>query len=140
LEFRRVLFRSIKEWFRRAGNFAGEGPLGGSLGGSLTLIGTLWNQAIDEEAEEDRDVHPHLRLLEHVLHETAWRVPLSGALAHLRLYPAIDTARSLSDREERLLPADLYDRLLAARRALSGLAPLDRYQTLMQALESTPDL
>ncbi len=129
----------IREWMQKAGNFSGEGPLGLSLGGSLTLIGTVWNQEIDPEAEEEREVHPHLRLLEHLLHETGWRVLLSGQLAQQRLYPAIDTARCLSAHEENLLDATTYERLLLARRALANLPLPARYHALLNALEATPD-
>ncbi len=129
----------IREWMQAAGNFSGEGLLGSSLGGALTLVGTVWQRAIDPEAEEEREVHPHLRLLEQILHETSWRVPLSEALAAQRLYPAIDTARCLSEREENLLPPTTYEALLSARRALAGLSPLERYHALMDALEATPD-
>jgi transcription termination factor Rho len=129
----------LREWIQKAGDFRGEGPLGGSLGGSLTLIGTVWNDAVDEDAEEDRDIHPHLRLLEHLLHETSWRVPLSGSLARRRLYPAIDAGRCFSLREESLLSPDTYERLYLARRTLYDLSPLARYELLMEALDATPD-
>src|SRR5579871_726195 len=43
----------LREWVQKAGCFHGETPLGGSLGGSLTLVGTLWHQVVDEEAEEE---------------------------------------------------------------------------------------
>lgn len=127
----------IREWIQKAGNFSGDGPLGGSIGGSLTLIGTVWQQAIDLEAEEEREVHPHLRLMEHILHETNWRVALSDTLAQERLYPAIETTKCFSQAEDRLLPAEEYERLLIARRALIGLSPLERYNALMDALDST---
>lgn len=90
--------QQIREWMQKAGNFGGEGLLGSGLGGSLTLLGTVWNQPIDPEAEEEKEVHPHLRLLEHILHETNWRVPLSGNLAQQRIYPAIDTGRCVGCR------------------------------------------
>jgi hypothetical protein len=35
--------RRMQEWVRRAGCFHSQGPLGGGLGGSLTLIGTVWH-------------------------------------------------------------------------------------------------
>lgn len=129
----------IREWVQSAGNFGGAGPLGSTLGGALTLVGTAWQQEVDPEAEEEGEIHPHLRLLEHIVHETSWRVPLSGILAQQRLYPAIDTARSLSHHEADLLSADIYEDLLAARRALAAYELPARYAALMAALESTPD-
>jgi transcription termination factor Rho len=130
----------IREWIQRAGNFSGEAPLGANLGGSLTLIGSMWQQAIDEDAEEDRELHPHLRLMEHILHETSWRVTLSPDLAAARLYPAIEITRCQSRDEERLLSPDTYEPLLMARTALAHLSPRDRYNRLMDTIESTADI
>jgi transcription termination factor Rho len=127
----------IREWVQAAGNFGGEAPLGGSLGGSLTLVGTAWAQEIDAEAEEEGEIHPHLRMLEHILFETSWRVPLSGELASARLFPAIDACRCLSRDENRLLAEPLFEQLLAARRDLSLFDPVERYSRLMSALEAT---
>jgi transcription termination factor Rho len=129
----------IREWMQRAGNFSGEAPLGANLGGSLTLIGTMWQQSIDADVEEDRELHPHLRLLEHILHETSWRVPLSPELATARLYPAIDVSRCLSRDEERLLPSDLYEPTLQARGVLARLSLRERYNKLLDTIDSTPD-
>jgi transcription termination factor Rho len=130
----------IREWAQAAGNFGGEGLLGNAIGGSLTLVGTVWHQAIDSEAEEEGEIHPHLRLLEHLLHETSWRVPLSGELARARLYPTIDVTKCLSQREENLLDAPTYERLLDARRALSQYGLTERQQILLDALDTTSDL
>lgn len=127
----------IREWAQKAGWFGGEGLLGSGLGGSLTLVGTLWTQEIDPEAEEEKDIHPHLRLMEHLLHETAWRVPLSPFLAEQRLFPAIDAAQGFSRYEESLLDAALFDRLIAARRALAGLDVKARHLLLMETLDTT---
>jgi transcription termination factor Rho len=131
--------QTLREWVQKAGNFGGPGLLGNAIGGSLTLVGTVWQQSIDAEAEEERDLHPHLRLMEHLLHETAWRVPLSPILMRERLFPAIDTARCLSQREENLLSSERYERLLAARAAMAGMSLLERHRALLDALESTPD-
>ncbi|HZT44184.1 MAG TPA: hypothetical protein VFA07_18610 [Chthonomonadaceae bacterium] len=130
----------LREWVQKAGCFHGETPLGGSLGGSLTLVGTLWHQAIDEEAEEEGEVHPHLRLLEHLILESSWRIPLSNALAERRLYPAIDVKQCLSQYEETLLPSQTREPLWAARAALPRHELLVCYQRLMNALDTSSDL
>lgn len=130
----------LREWIQRAGNFGGAGLLGSGLGGSLTLIGTVWNQDIDTEAEEEHDIHPHLRLFEHLLHETSWRVPLSGELANARSYPAIETTRGFSQHEAHLLPAETLDLLRAARGVLTKMTAAQRYNALLDALEETGDM
>lgn len=87
----------IQQWVRAAGEFSGEGPLGMTgPGGSLTLLGAAWHQAIEVEAEEEGETHPHLRLIEHILNEMDWRIPLSGEMARQRLFPAIDFDRVYS--------------------------------------------
>ena len=129
----------IREWTQKAGCFHGAGLLGGGLGGSLTIIGTVWNRATDIEAEEERDIHPHLRLLEHVLPEAAWRVPLSDMLTEKRLYPAIDIKKCHSQQEEALLPADIAERLLTVRGSLPRHDSLSCHLKVSAALESSED-
>lgn len=130
----------IREWTQKAGCFHGAAPLGGGLGGSLTFIGSVWHQAIDEEAEEERDTHPHLRLLEHILQDASWQVALSGALKQRALYPAIDLKRCRSQYEERLLPAEIVEPLLTARGGLPAKKPVACHIRLTDALENSTDL
>jgi len=132
--------RRMQEWVRRAGCFHGEAPLGGGLGGSLTLLGTVWHQAIDTEAEEEHDLHPHLRLLEYLLPEAGWVVPLSDTLARQRLFPTIDVRRCRSREEERLLPAESLESHLRARGHLPDRDPLSCYLRLQDALDASTDL
>ena len=129
--------RRMREWVQRAGCFHGEGPLGGGLGGSLTLIGAVWSQAIDVESEEEHDLHPHLRLLEHILSEANWLVPLSAALADQRLYPTIDVRRCRSRYEERLLPAETVEAHLRARGMLPDRDPVACLLRLRAALDAS---
>jgi transcription termination factor Rho len=131
--------QDIREWIQKAGNFGGEGPLGGSLGGSVTLVGTVWQIAVDSEAEEEGEIHPHLRLLEHILHETSWRIFLSDELAAQRLFPAIDVLRGTSRYEREILSTEWRDRLELGRRAVSGLSRVERYSAVIEAIEATPD-
>lgn len=130
----------ILEFVRKAGCFHGETPLGGCLGGTLTVIGTVWHQEIDVEAEEDRELHPHLRLLEQVIPDLSWRVPLHPGLALQRLYPAIDVRACLSQNEASFLSGDLLDALLQARSKLPRNDPLTVYHILMDAMDQTTDM
>lgn len=129
--------RRIREWVQKAGCFHGETPLGGSLGGSLTIIGTVWSLPLDTEAEEEGEIHPHLRLMEQIGPETAWQVVLSEALSGQRLYPAIDVTASYSRDEDRLLPTDALERLRTARNVLPHRDPIAAYLQLMETLEET---
>ena len=130
----------IQEWARKAGCFHGAGLLGGGLGGSLTIIGAVWNQTIDIEAEEERDIHPHLRLLEYVLPEAAWQIALSNTLTEKRLYPAVDIKKCHSQDEEKLLPAATLEPLLKTRGSLPRHDSLSCYKQFMAALEVSSDL
>lgn len=132
--------QSIREWVQAAGNFAGEGLLGSGLGGSLTILGSVWSQAVDAEAEEEGEIHPHLRLLEHVLSETGWRVALSGALAADRLFPAIRIPRCLSRDEDRYVPPAALESILTARSALAGLSDRACHAIVMDALDRSESL
>ena len=130
----------IREWAQKAGYFHGETPLGGGLGGSLTILGTVWHQGTDIEAEEERDTHPHLRLIEHILPESSWLVALSETLKQRRLYPAIDVKQCRSQYEEKLLPAEIREQLLTVRGALPRRDPVAAHLRLMEALEASTDM
>ena len=127
----------IREWAQKAGCFHGEGLLGGRLGGSLTIIGSVWHQGIDIEAEEERDTHPHLRLLEHLLPEAAWLVPLSEPLKERRLFPAIDIKQCRSQYEDRLVAPAILEELLRVRGALSRKNPVAAHLRVMEALDAS---
>lgn len=132
----------MREWLQTAGNFGGEGLLGSGLGGSITIVGTVWHQEVDrrgEEAEEEGELHPHLRLLEHALHEAGWRVPLLGDLAERRLFPAVDVVRGYSRNDRDLLGKTLADLRDGAIKALAQLDSVDRLNALLSALETHPE-
>jgi len=130
----------IRQSFSKAGDFTGEGFLGSGIGGSLTLVGTVWNRDIDLEAEEEGEIHPHLRLLEHLLPESNWQVALSGELAADRLYPALELSRCLSRDEENLVDSALFEQLQSARQSLLELSLKGQHERLMDVLRQTDDL
>ena len=111
-----------------------------ALGGSLTILGTVWNLPIDPEAEEERDIHPHLRLLEYVLPEATYQIALSPALTEKRLHPAIDIKQCCSQDEEKFLPPALLERLLTVRGSLPRHDSLACYRRCVAALESSSNL
>jgi hypothetical protein len=125
----------MREWLQSAGNFGGEGLLGSGLGGSITIVGAVWRQELDREAEEEGELHPELRLLEHALHEAGWRVPLQGELAGKRLFPAIDVVRSYSREDRSLLGEDLASLRDDAIKSLARLEPVARYNALISAFQ-----
>ena len=129
----------IREWTQKAGCFHGQAPLGGGCGGSLTILGSIWNQAIDIEAEEERDTHPHLRLLEHVLPEAAWIVALSETLKQSRFFPAVNIDKSRSQYEERILPLEITEPLFKARGYLPRKDPVQSYLRVIRAIERSRD-
>ena len=121
----------IREWVQRAGCFHNQPPLGGGLGGSLTIVGTVWHQAIDRDEEEERETHPHLRLLDYLIPEASWQVVLADVLAQARLFPAIDIRQCLSRDEERFLPSETYEALLDLRSSLPRRDPVECFRQLM---------
>lgn len=130
----------IREYLQKAGCFHGETPLGGSLGGSVTIVGTVWSQPVDEGAEEDRELHPHLRLFEQIVSDLTWRVVLDPGLAAQRLYPAIDVKRSVSQNEELLLDPEQLGALFKARGSLPRNEVFTCYSRVMDALDEPGDL
>lgn len=127
--------RGIREWFQKAGDFTGEGFMGGGIGGSLTLLGTAWSRDTDIEAEEEGELHPEIRLLEHVLPEANWQIALSAELAAERLYPTIDLARSLSRHEENFMDIERFEALLSARQSLLALPLKKQHERVQTASE-----
>jgi transcription termination factor Rho len=130
----------IREYLQKAGCFHGETPLGGSLGGSISIIGTVWSQPVNEEAEDDRELHPHLRLFEQIVSDLSWRVVLDPRLAEQRLYPAIDVKRCMSRYEETLLDPAVLEALFTARGSLPRNETGACYMRMMDALDEPGDL
>jgi len=125
----------VREWMHAAGWFGGEGFLGGGLGGSLTVVASAWRTAVDAEAEEEGEVHPGLRMVEHTMDATTWSVALSGELARSRRFPAIDPCGGRSRWEDVLTPPVLLERRLSVRRRLAALPMRDRHAAVMEAIE-----
>lgn len=128
----------IREWAQAAGWFRGEGLFGGGAGGSLTLLASAWQIPVDDEEEEEHESHPHLRLFEHLLDGLTWRMPLSGRLAGMRLFPALDWVRGSARQERGLLDADTADAMDEARRLAFGVPEERLHHAAMAALEADP--
>ena len=60
---------------------------------------------------------------------------LDRRLAERRVWPAIDIARSGTRKEEKLFPKDEYEGVVAIRRALGSMHPVDAMQMLTASLK-----
>jgi transcription termination factor Rho len=62
---------------------------------------------------------------------------LSRELAERRIYPAIDINKSGTRKEELLLPADVYRKVVLLRRVLSQMHPVEAMQLLLAKVKET---
>jgi hypothetical protein len=63
---------------------------------------------------------------------------LSRDVANQRIFPALDISKSSTRREELLLDPKDLDKIIALRRALGGLKPLEGTKKLVELLEKYP--
>jgi transcription termination factor Rho len=64
-------------------------------------------------------------------------IVLDRALVDRRVWPAIDISRSGTRREEMLMDPDEHRRIMALRRVLAELSPVDAMQNLVTQLKKT---
>jgi transcription termination factor Rho len=62
---------------------------------------------------------------------------LDRKLAERRVFPAIEINKSGTRREERLIKADVLDRMWTLRRVLNKMNPIEGMELLLQKLEKT---
>jgi transcription termination factor Rho len=97
-------------------------------GGSLTILATALIETgsrMDEVIFEEFKGTGNMELV------------LSRELAERRIYPAIDINKSGTRKEELLLPADVYRKVVLLRRVLSQMHPVEAMQLLMAKVKET---
>jgi len=97
-------------------------------GGSLTILATALIETgsrMDEVIFEEFKGTGNMELV------------LSRELAERRIYPAIDINKSGTRKEELLLPADVYRKVVLLRRVLSQMHPVEAMQLLMAKVRET---
>jgi len=97
-------------------------------GGTLTILGT----ALIETGSRMDDV-----IFQEFKGTGNMELVLNRQLAERRIYPAIDLGASGTRKEERLLPAEMLERITLLRRGLMSLKPVDAMEGLVKQLTKT---
>ena len=97
-------------------------------GGSLTILGT----ALIETGSRMDDV-----IFQEFKGTGNMELVLNRQLAERRIYPAIDLGASGTRKEERLLPAEMLERITLLRRGLMSLKPVEAMEGMVKQLGKT---
>ena len=97
-------------------------------GGSLTIIATA---LIDTGSRMDQVIFEEFKGTGNM------EVVLSRQLANNRIFPAIDIAASGTRKEEKLLDADVYNKVIVLRRVLNQLKPMEAMRLLVERMEKS---
>jgi transcription termination factor Rho len=97
-------------------------------GGSLTVIGTA---LIDTGSRMDELIFQEFKGTGNM------ELVLDRKLADRRVYPAIDMSQSGTRKEERILSAEVHQRVTLLRRSLVQLPPVQAMEALVQRLGKT---
>jgi transcription termination factor Rho len=98
-------------------------------GGSLTVIGTA---LIDTGSRMDEVIFQEFKGTGNM------ELVLDRRLADRRVYPAIDISQSGTRKEERILPAEVLQRVTLLRRTLVQMSPVQAMEMLVKKLGETP--
>lgn len=98
-------------------------------GGSLTVIGTA---LIDTGSRMDDYIFQEFKGTGNM------ELVLDRRLADRRIFPAIDISQSGTRKEERILPAEVHQRVTLLRRSLSSLKPVEAMEGLVTQLAKYP--
>lgn len=98
-------------------------------GGSITILATI---LVDTGSQMDQVIFEEFKGTGNM------EVVLSREAANLRVFPALDIAKSSTRREELLLNPKDIEKVRRLRRALSSLKPVDGASTLVELLEKYP--
>jgi transcription termination factor Rho len=97
-------------------------------GGSLTILGTA---LIETGSRMDEVIFQEFKGTGNM------ELVLDRKLSDRRVYPAIDLAQSGTRKEERLLPADMLERITLLRRSLMQLKGTDAMEGLVKQMSKT---
>jgi len=98
-------------------------------GGSLTILATI---LVDTGSQMDQVIFEEFKGTGNM------EIVLSREAASLRIFPALDIAKSSTRREELLLNSKDLESVRVLRRALSNLKPVDGARKLVELLEKYP--
>lgn len=99
-------------------------------GGSLTIIGTA---LVDTGSRMDDLIFEEFKGTGNM------EVHLDRRLADRRIFPAINIERSGTREEVRILPEDVYKKVVLLRRMIDVLNPEERTEVLIERLQKTAD-
>ncbi|MBX9582764.1 MAG: transcription termination factor Rho [Gemmataceae bacterium] len=97
-------------------------------GGTLTILGTA---LIETGSRMDEVIFQEFKGTGNM------ELVLNRQLAERRIYPAIDLGASGTRKEERLLPAEMLERITLLRRSLMSLRPIEAMEGLVKQLTKT---
>ena len=97
-------------------------------GGTLTILGTA---LVDTGSRMDEVIFQEFKGTGNM------ELVLNRQLADRRVYPAIDLGQSGTRKEERLLPAEMLERITLLRRGLMSLRPAESMEALVKQLGKT---
>ncbi|NQY37994.1 MAG: transcription termination factor Rho [Alteromonadaceae bacterium] len=98
-------------------------------GGSLTILATI---LVDTGSRMDQVIFEEFKGTGNM------EIVLSREAANLRIFPALDIAKSSTRREELLLNSKEIENVRVLRRALTSLKPVDGARKLVELLEKYP--
>lgn len=98
-------------------------------GGSITILATI---LVDTGSRMDQVIFEEFKGTGNM------EIVLSREAANLRIFPALDIAKSSTRREELIIDEKDIEKVRVLRRALTSLKPVDGARTLVELLEKYP--
>lgn len=97
-------------------------------GGSLTILATI---LVDTGSRMDELIFQEFKGTGNM------ELVLDRNMAERRIFPAIDLYKSGTRKEEKLLPADILNKVHLLRRELAGRNPLEATESIVRAMQKT---
>jgi transcription termination factor Rho len=98
-------------------------------GGSITILATI---LVDTGSRMDQVIFEEFKGTGNM------EIVLSREAANLRIFPALDIAKSSTRREELLINSKELEKVIDLRRALTSLKPVEGARTLVELLKKYP--